>query len=495
MKNSARRVTNGWCSRALALVVVAMGVAGAASAGSTEGKSVTEELLDIMLRSGIINESQYGDLNERAQKEQQQRAEDSAKALAVAEQAAAAARTPEVSAGAEDWNFKWSDGFKLERNDGAFQLRFGGRIQNDWTVVSADSDLKGITAPDSYDKGTGTEFRRARIFFSGTVYEQLYFKAQYDFADGEGDFKDVYLGLKDLGPLGSVQVGHMKEPFSLEARTSSNYLTFMERSLPNVFSPERNTGMTIYDTAADQKILWQAGVFRDSNDFGEGFNSNEDYNLSVRLAGVPYYENEGERVVHLGLGYSHQFREDFGLRYRQRPEAHQADRIVDTQTPAGMDIPTQDVDLINPELAVVWGPASFQAEYMHSLVNGDGVSDRDFWGTYAEVSYFLTGEQRNYELGKGRFGRVTPRQNFSTRKGEWGAWQVATRFSYLDLNDGSVMGGEVWDVTAGLNWYPFPNARVMFNYIHSSVTDRLTAPDPSLDGDSDIAQVRFQIDF
>lgn len=493
--NSADRVSYGRCSRALALVAVAMGIAGSAGAGSTDGKTVTEELLDIMLRSGIIDESQYGDLNERAREEQQQRAEETARTMAVAEEAATAARTPEVSAGAEDWSFKWSNGFKLERNDGAFKLKFGGRIQNDWAVVTADSDLKRIATPGGFDKGTGTEFRRARVFFSGTVYEQLYFKLQYDLADGDGDFKDMYIGLKELGPLGSIQVGHQKEPISLEGLTSSKYLTFMERSLPNVFSPERNTGLAIFDTAADKKILWQAGVYRDSDDFGEGFSNDENYNLSARLVGVPYYENEGEKVLHVGMGYSHQFREDFTLRYRQTPESHLADRIVDTQTPAGIDIPTQDVDVINPEIALVWGPAAFQAEYLHSFVNGDGASDRSFWGTYAEVSYFLTGEQRHYELGKGRFGRVAPKQNFSTRKGEWGAWQVAARFSYLDLNSGSVMGGEVWDVTAGVNWYPFPNARVMLNYIHSSVTDRLTAPDPSVDGGADIAQVRFQVDF
>lgn len=73
--------------------------------------------------------------------------------------------------------------------------------------------------------------------------------------------------------------------------------------------------------------------------------------------------------------------------------------------------------------------------------------------------------------------------------------QAAARFSYLDLNDDFVQGGKVWDVTAGINWYPFPNGRVSLNYIHSHVEDRLTAFDPSLDGDADIAQVRFQVTY
>jgi len=479
-----------------AFVALTMGLATSASADSIESadigasnRTLAEELIEIMHASGTIDDAQYEHLLEKARAEEQQRAEGVQEAAAAAAEITA---TPAVSSGPEDWNFRWNNGFKLERNDGAFKLAFGGRIQNDWAVIGRDGDLK-----DVFDKGTGTEFRRARLFFAGTVHEQLYFKAQYDFTGGDSDFKDVYLGLKELGPLGQLQVGHSKEPFSLEERTSSKYLTFMERSLANVFSPGRNTGFSAQNTLLDKRLLWQVGAFRDVDDFGDGFGNNGDYNVGARVSGAPLYRDEGEKVWHLGASYSHQFRSgDFGLRYRQRPESHLADRIVDTRAPGGMDIPTDGIDLMDWETALVWGPAAVQAEYIHAFVDGDqGASDTDFWGSYVEASYFLTGEHRNYELGKGSFGRVKPKHNFSTRDRTWGAWQVAARFSYLDLNDDFVKGGKVWDVTAGLNWYLFPNARVMFNYIHSQVDDRLTALDPDLDGSADIGQMRFQIDF
>jgi phosphate-selective porin OprO/OprP len=146
--------------------------------------------------------------------------------------------------------------------------------------------------------------------------------------------------------------------------------------------------------------------------------------------GVPLYEDDGEKVVHVGFSYSHQFRggSDYMLRYRQRPESHLAPYLANT----GSTIPTNDIDLINPELAVVWGPASFQAEYTRSFVRGDdGTKNSNFWGAYAQLSYFLTGEHRNYELGSGSFGRVKPNVNFNPAKGDWGAFEVATRYSYL----------------------------------------------------------------
>ena len=113
----------------------------------------------------------------------------------------------------DDWNFAWNNGFKLERNDGAFRLKFGGRIQLDGAVIMESNGLNDdLRALGGEGRGNGVEFRRARIFFEGDVYERLFFKAQYDFASGDPAFADVYMGLRDLGPLGDVQVGQFKEP-------------------------------------------------------------------------------------------------------------------------------------------------------------------------------------------------------------------------------------------------------------------------------------------
>jgi len=489
------------------LCTILLGLAGAVSADDIPApKTVAEELLEILRAAGTINDSQFTELSERARAEEAQRIE-AAVAAATAGVSAAVDEAVEVAALAsvdaapspepapEDWEFKWSNGFKLERNDGAFKLKFGGRIQNDWAMVDLNEPLENAIGGE----GHGTEFRRARIFFEGELYERLIFKAQYDFAntgDGEVALKDAYIGLKDLGPIGTVMVGHFKEPFSIEEQTSSKYVTFMERALPNVFSPSLNTGFMAQNDILDERVLWQVGAFLDSNDSGFSFEDDGRWNATARLVGVPLYEDDGAKVVHLGFGYSHQFRagSDFMLRYRQRPESHLAPYLANT----GSTIPTNDIDLINPEVAVVWGPASFQAEYARSFVRGDdGMRNTTFWGTYAQLSYFLTGEHRNYELGTGMFGRVKPNANFNPFKGDWGAFEVATRYSYLDLNDELfVRGGKMWDITAAINWHLFPNTRFSLNYVHSELENLLISPDPDdVDGNADIVQARFQLDF
>ncbi|MEJ0023880.1 MAG: porin [Alphaproteobacteria bacterium] len=65
----------------------------------------------------------------------------------------------------------------------------------------------------------------------------------------------------------------------------------------------------------------------------------------------------------------------------------------------------------------------------------------------------------------GGFRGIRPAKVFDPSKGQWGAWEVAARYSNLDLNDhegvsgsavpaGGIRGGEQDITTVGLNWYP-----------------------------------------
>jgi len=166
-----------------------------------------------------------------------------------------------------DFRVFWKEGLTFTTQDGNFKLKAGGRIQNDWLWISEDSDLKA----DVGEQEDGTEFRRARLYLSGLIYGNVEFKAQYDFAGGDADFKDVYIGLLDL-PIGNIRVGHFKEPFSLEELTSSNHITFLERALPNALAPSRNAGVMLYGTAlaaSNPRMTWALGVFRDTPDDGD----------------------------------------------------------------------------------------------------------------------------------------------------------------------------------------------------------------------------------
>jgi phosphate-selective porin OprO/OprP len=339
-------------------------------------------------------------------------------------------------------------------------------------------------------KGNGVEFRRARIYLSGTLWNDYVFKAQYDFAGGDADFKDAYLGMKKIPVLGTLLVGQMHEPFSLEELTSSNYNPFMERSIATVaFAPSRKSGIRASNAVLNKRMTWAVGAFYGDtdNDGDSNFDDIKNFDFTARVTGLPIYRDDGEKLLHLGLGYSYQMRDEgkTTIRYRSRPESHLTDvRLVDTKS---FDV--DNASLLNPEAAFIWGPFSLQGEYFYSSVKSDEGDDPNFQGAYLLGSWFITGEHRAYSTSSGKFSRVKPKSNF--REGGPGAWELAARWSWLDLKDSNIEGGEENNFTLGLNWYLNPNYRFMLNYIYADVKDR----EKALDGKANIYQARFQVDF
>ena len=368
----------------------------------------------------------------------------------------------------------WKDGVRLETPDQRVSLKIGGRIQADWMWISEDQSVTDAIG----DQANGNEFRRARLYLSGDLYGNLTFKSQFDFAGGSTALKDVFIGLKALPGIGNLKAGHYKEPYSLEELTSSNYHTFIERSLTNVFSPSRNTGLTVYNSQFDQRLTWAAGVFRDTD--SGGTNLGNGVGSTFRLTGLPVVTGQKDSLLHLGISYSLRRPSDGALRWRQRPELHLTDRYLDTRS-----FPADRVQLLAVEGAVVSGPFSVQSEYTHSAARSQIAGDPGFGGFYIYASVFLTGESRNYKASSAAFDRVRPKQNYAPGEGP-GAWEMAIRYSTLDLTDSAIRGGRLSNVTAALNWYLNPVARVMFNYVLGDLHEV---------GDTHALVTRLQLNF
>lgn len=397
------------------------------------------------------------------------------------------AERPRPELGPSDFRVFWKEGLRFETPDGDFKLKIGGRIYNDWGWMRQDSDVKNHTKLDTTpigDQQDGTEFRSARLYVAGTIYDNVDYKVQFDIGGKEEEtdkrpvFKDVYLGIRGL-PFGYLKMGHFKEPFSLEQLTSSRFITFMERSLADAFVPARNTGFTLSSTALNNRMTWAAGLFRET--IGTGLEQSEGgYNLTGRVTALPWYEDKGAKLLHIGAAYSFRNPEDT-LAYDSKPEAHLASDFVETST-----IAINRANIVGLESALICGPFSLQGEYMLAdLDRKHSSSEPTFDGFYVQGSYFLTGEHRKYKTSAGAFDRVKPKENFSYGDGP-GAWEVAARYSQIDLSDSGVSGGKLKDITVGLNWYLNPNMRIMWNYVRSDLDNV---------GNADLFLMRFQVDF
>ncbi|HZB92969.1 MAG TPA: porin, partial [Stellaceae bacterium] len=168
--------------------------------------------------------------------------------------------------------------------------------------------------------------------------------------------------------------------------------------------------------------------------------------------------------------------------FSDRPEL----RVDSTSFLNTGSIPTKNAAAAGAELAGGWNSLFFQGEYYHIFLNEDRFSATtpnpglDFDGLYAETSYTLTGESRKYIPTTGAYSAIVPAHPLSFANGGWGAFEVAARVSYMDLNskdkpgvsplvNGGVFGGREQGLALGLNWYPVRNIRFMFNYIYDIV--------------------------
>jgi phosphate-selective porin OprO/OprP len=96
------------------------------------------------------------------------------------------------------------------------------------------------------------------------------------------------------------------------------------------------------------------------------------------------------------------------------------------------------------EAAGNWGPVYFQGEYFWFSVDRRPFAQPGttftgptlhFNGGYVEASWVVTGQTRSYDPGAAAYSGVVPDNPFSWAKGGWGAWEIAGRYSVIDLND------------------------------------------------------------
>jgi phosphate-selective porin OprO/OprP len=437
-------------------LVALLAIAPAAKAES----SALLQLLDVLRQNDTIAPEAY----------------ESLKALALAD-----AEGKSESANREGGGMKVSvdgGGLEVESADGAFGFQLGGRIHVDGAWYSGEDLVFG----------DGTELRRVRLSWGGTLWEDWAFKGQVDLAGDEVSLKSTYITYSGLEPA-SIRVGSFKEPFSLERLTSSNSTTFMERAAPRVFAPSRNIGVGVGAHGEESAFLdaaWSANLGLFSQGENDGGPEEEGWAVTGRATLAPAFGKN--RFVHLGAALSYRdFNDTDSLSFDGRPESHVTGvRLVDTDYIEELE----DEILYGLEAAAVLGSFSLQGEYMATRLERDG-PDLDFDGWYAYASWLVTGESRRYDARRGIFRGVKPKRNLGD--GGIGAWELALRYSNVDLNDADVIGGEQDLLTAGLNWYPNPNIRFMVNWINVLDVDR---PGSSLDGvEPEIFQVRAQVHF
>lgn len=419
----------------------------------------------------------------------------------------------------EDWK-KFAESEQAKKAKEASKettMKIFGRIHLDgWNFSDSTPGIAAFNNPgDPTDPENRFEFRRVRLGASGKIKDNMLYKLEYDFGNpGDPAFKDVYLGWDELPVFQTLLIGNQKRPLGMDHLNSSRYNWFLERPLViEAFNEDaRRLGICAYGVSEDETWNWRYGLFTLENLAGDGSYVGDAGQMSVngRFAGTPWYDETSGGRGYLHLAIADMWANPDGdatasasnnneARFRTRPEARTGStRWLDTGRIAGADW----FNTLGFEAMLTTGSFSVVSEYQVTyLGRGAQGPDLTFEGAYVEAGYFLTGEYQPIDRKSGTIGRIKPLENFflvRTCDGEtgggWGAWQVVARYSYLDLSDGNVTGGDERNFTFGMNWWWNSHARVQFNYIHAQIDDRGPV-DGYTGGRSDLFGARFMVDF
>lgn len=517
MQTNRKRPAFRYCVNAGALSLAAL------FSGSSLGAD--QELLDILLKNGVIDKQQHGALAQKGgqlgsnelleilqkngaiTKDQYSALNKKQKAPATA--AAAPAKAEEKDAAHVKLGEK---GLEIESGDGNFKARIGGRIQVDSQVNWNDNGPAGT----ELDNGVG--FRRLRLYADGLLFKDFEYRFEYDWArngGGVNGITDAYLKYIHFKPF-ALTIGQVNEGKSMESVLSANYLTFIERSLPNNAFIEAGPASKYqvgilgetFDKAFDMPWTLRGGITTESvgapapgnssNNTASGntnrnaFSGNTSYQLVGRGTLAPLYSKDNGYLLHTGVwgswrSVNNNYNPNGTLRnggwaFQSQPDSN-VDRTAwvatgnltkNTKGAANWH-EASEIAMFGAELAGAYGPVHMEAEYMQSQVSGHGYdSDDVLRGYYVQGGWFLTGENRPYDEKKGTWNRLIPHSNFLFGDG-WGAWEVAARYDLVDMNTKNIAGGSINAFTMGVNWYLTPRVRLMTDWVHVLNTSTGTA--------------------
>lgn len=371
-------------------------------------------------------------------------------------------------------------------------IEFSGFLQLDsgWVSQSAGN----IASVGDINSTTG--LRRTRLRADGRVREEVSYVVDFDFsAGGHPSFRDVKFAIHDVGTANQLQIGYFQQPFGFDAMTSGRELLLLERQLAFAFAPFRQVGIGADGTVLEDRMSWSVSGFRFPTDsFGVSQGGGGGWGYAQRITALPVIDEAADSLIHIGGSYSVVSPGTETVEFAIAPGFFVVDpSTVGDVVPAFVDtgpIATDLMNLFGAEVAFQRGSLNGQAEVAFALLDQTTGGSLLFSGLSTKLAYVLTGEVHPYDRSRGAFTRLAPYQPGRLLEVFTGAWEVVAGWSYIDLADGSIRGGEMQTVIVGLNHYLNESVKLQFNVIKALLDD-----DAGGQSSATLAVIRAQVEF
>lgn len=256
---------------------------------------------------------------------------------------------------------------------------------------------------------------------------------------------------------GHLFIGRAKEGFSLlKVMVGYDGWTMERQTISDATIPILADGIKWLGNSPNHRFLWNLGYFNDIVSKGQSFSSYSSQEVA-RLIWLPVHSQETGKLLHIGGNFRYGKPVNNKLQLRSRPEAFPAPYFVDTGK-----FDARATFMAGPE--VYYRPRNwmFGSEYWFAKIDSSSTHHPVMHGGDVVVSWLLTGEIRAYNEVGGFFREISPKRPVT--QGGRGAWELVSRYSYIDLDSGTLRGGKFGRFTEQLNWYLSENIRVELNY-------------------------------
>ena len=377
-----------------------------------------------------------------------------------------------------------NNGFLLfQSKDKRYLYQLNGHVRLDTGTVDSEENKP---VPN-------TEINRAQLTLKTKFDKKWANEFEIEFAKDKPKIKDMWVGYSAISNT-FFKVGNHKPYFSFVETQSF----FMEPAIPSIsVVPGRRIGFSgahWHERFFVGVSLFGDGVAKDNRDpNGDGSAAtHEPYSYSLRSNYRPFIDIESRRVFHVGVSLMQlqpQSTDSSEIRITSGFATKVFDyEYLDTGTLSNMDY--QQSHII--EFAGQYGGLLLQAELVNSQLIRDKNSnekDVEVGGYYVALAYPLTGSGRKYSIKEGDFTDVIP-------ENENGDWELAVRYSYLDLNDedANVLGGESNSLTLSVNWFVHSHVNFHLNQTWANL-DHHADGDSVYEGSDTLSISSFRVEY
>lgn len=302
-------------------------------------------------------------------------------------------------------------GFKVQTEDGAYQLKVGGYVQADGRFFT-----KSLGAP----KNTFA-VRRARIEFRGTLAKYFDVLIQPELAESKLTLLDAYGNIHLIDEV-QLQVGKMKSPVGLEYLQSPTELLFPEFGLTSLLVPQRDVGFYLHGDIGKGCFSYQAGMF---NGVADGTNGDLDENAAkdfeYRFFVRPFKLADVKPLEGFGIGLAGTSGKQEGVLPGFRTPGRESFFAYSATSTAG-----GKRTRLSPQVNYYNGPVGVFGEY---VLSKQTITDGVATGTIANQAWQLAG---SFVIGgKAGYKGAEPDAPLDPKANTWGALELGLRYGQI----------------------------------------------------------------